>query len=202
MRRLVAVSALVCSAFCVNAAPVTVAFDDRPSSFGFDANGQLDCVGNFLTNQYAALGVTFGSLCVADANADLDATQTPARSQNNVVASLTGTATFNFLSPVLSVLLYTNHFEDITVSAFDSSNNLLSFIQGIGDNTSLVSDQNEALEIDNPLIRRITVTSNSPFTFDDLTFEVSQGGPAPVPEPASGLLAMAGISAIIYLKRR
>src|SRR4051812_38892158 len=85
-----------------------VGFDNLASSFGFDINGNLVCNGTPVTNQYQAQGVTFGSLCVADAANDLAGI--PAKSSPNVVAVLDNLAQITFTVSVDSVLIYANHF--------------------------------------------------------------------------------------------
>jgi hypothetical protein len=167
-----------------------------PVTYHFDSFDDLTSI----TNQIASL--TFGRTTVLKAGFSLNEIAFPPRSGENVVFDDGGAITIDFATPVLSAGGYFNYLAALTLSAYDSSNNLLGtdvgdFVSNIGDGTGDPgSGTNEFLGASSAagLISRVVIESSQAggsFTMDDLTVDAANN----IPEPATLALMLGMLGA-------
>jgi hypothetical protein len=162
--------------------------------------------GTAVTNQLANL--LFLHASVASAGFSLNEFEFPPHSGSNAVFDNGGPMTISFLVPVTGVGGYFTYTTQITITAFDSSNNVIgSLTSGFNNNLALSGDPgshpNEFLSFSMlPGIAQITISGapgGGSFTLDDLTFNSSIGG---VPEPSTILLLLTGLGSLVGFRRR
>ncbi len=159
--------------------------------------------GTVVTNELANL--VFVNAVVASAGVSLNEFEFPPRSGSNIVFDNGGPLSISFLVPVTGVSGYFTYTTQITLTAFDSSNNVIGALtSAFNNNLALSGDPgsqpNEFLSFSMLLgVSRITISGapeGGSFTLDDLTFETS------VPEPGSIVLLLTGGGFYFRLLRR
>ena len=182
------------------AAAQSVAAD--PVTIDFEGFGD----GTSLTNQVS--GITFSNAIVLTAGQSLNEAEVPPHSGFNVVSDDGGPLSINFASPTASFSGYFTYAVQITLEAYDSSNNLLGSINSLFSNNFLLSGDagstpGELLSFSFAQgISRIVITGDpggASFVLDDMTIQA----PVEVPEPASvSLLALGSLALAAYGRRR
>lgn len=166
---------------------------------GFDAFSDTEA----LTNQIT--GMTFTNASVLAAGFSLNESEFPPRSDFNVVFDDGGELTIDFDSPVFEVAGYFTYLTQVTLSAYDSSLNLVAsdvsdFLTNLALSGDAGSTPNELLGVSSATgISRIVITgdpSGSSFVMDDLTVTTSQVVTVPEPGTIHLLLAAAAAAAI------
>lgn len=163
--------------------------------------------GTAVTNQFSNL--LFLNATIATAGTSLNEFEFPPHSGSNVVFDSGGPMSISFLVPVTSVSGFLTYGTQLTITAFDASNNVLGTLTSAFNNNEALSGDagshsNEFFSFSVVSgISRITISGDplgGSFTLDDLTFNTA----APMPEPASLFLllgAFGGLS-IFRLRRR
>jgi len=193
--------AVLCTATLIISVPASPAF-----AGGTDFEGIGDSV--TLTNQVP--GVVFGNGVVLEAGISLNELSFPPRS-GVAVATQTNAAnplSLTFTTPVTVVSGYVTYSEQVTFTAFDSSNNVLtSFSSAFNNNTAggtgdPGSSPNELFSYSNIVtpIARFTLQNAGGATLDDLAFTPVQVDAAP--EPGAGALVLIVIGVAGLFARR
>ncbi len=161
--------------------------------------------GDLVDGNYA--GLTFTNAVVLTAGSLLNEFEFPPASGVNVASDLDGPVTIQFASPVMSMGASVTYAVPLSLSAFDSSNQLLgSAFSVFSSNLALSGDPgslpNEILSITSASpIDHVTFTgspSGGSFVLDDLSF--SESGPEVVPEPSTFVLMLLSLSAWVVRK--
>lgn len=168
----------------------------------FDFEGLTD--GQAVTNQLP--GVLFGHALALTAGLSLNEFEAPPHSGTTVIGDDGGVLSIQFATDVSSVAGYFTYISPLTLEAFDASNNLLgSVVSQFGNNLALSGDPgsaaNELLLFNGPGIARIVITGlpdGNSFVLDDLTIDAATN----VPEPASLVLLLTGLGALLAHRRR
>ena len=147
-----------------------------------------------ITNQYA--GILFSNAIVLTAGVSLNEFEFPPHSGVNVVSDNGGPMSISFLTPVSTVLGYFTYLEPLTLTGFDTTNNVVATATSAFSNNAALSGQagsspNELLSLSFAAgISSMTITGDpagGSFVLDDLT--ITSATESPVPEPSSFLLA-------------
>ncbi|KQW91584.1 hypothetical protein ASC94_17555 [Massilia sp. Root418] len=173
-------------------------------TYGFDTFGD----GTSLSTQYA--GLTFSHASVLKAGISLNELAFPPRSGDGVLFDDGGPIEIGLGALAHSVSVYVTYLEGLTLSAYDSNNNLLSsataaYLVNVADGSGDPgSSPNELLTVSSAdgLIARIVVASSAgggSLTLDDLTIA---GAAAAVPEPGTLPLLLAGLGAACWRRYR
>jgi len=161
--------------------------------------------GTAVTNQFSNL--LFVNAAIATAGVSLNEFEFPPHSGTNVVFDAGGPISISFLVPVTNVGGFFTYGTQLTITAFDASNNVLATLTSAFNNNQALSGDvgshpNEFLSFSMVSgISRITISGDpggGSFTLDDLTFDTA----APVPEPASLSLLLGGIGSFCIARRR
>lgn len=158
--------------------------------------------GEGVTNQY--LGVVFSNATAIRSGISLNEISFPPHSGTAVVFDDGGSMSLTFLNPVSGFGAHFTYTTQLTLVAFDSSNNpiatmMSSFSNNTADGGDLGSSPNEFLLFSMSGISRITITglpTGSSFVMDDPTFTTA------VPEPATLVLMALGLPAIARWRKR
>ena len=193
---------------CGLAAAISIGLGGSASAttltYGFDAFSD----GSSLTTQYA--GLTFAHATVLKAGISLNEFSFPPRSGDGVLFDDGGPIEITFAALAHSVSLYATYFDGLTLSAYDSSNQLLSsvtsaFVANLADGSGDPgSSPNELFTLSSAdgLIARIVIASSAAggsMVLDDLS--VSSAAAA-VPEPGTLALMLGGLGAAALRRRR
>jgi len=135
-----------------------------------------------LTNEIP--GLTFSDATILTAGISLNEFDYPPYSGENVAAGLNGSIQVTFDNLMNDVSGYFTFAEVLTLSVFDSNGGLLANTQS---STGSNLGSNEFIALSATGIRSLLITSNSPFTLDDLSY---------VPEPSTFLLLVIGLTGI------
>lgn len=161
--------------------------------------------GTAVTNQFSNL--LFVNAAIATAGVSLNEFEFPPHSGSNVVFDAGGPISISFLVPVTNVSAFFTYGTQLTITAFDASNNVLATLTSAFNNNQALSGDvgshpNEFLSFSMVSgISRITISGDpggGSFTLDDLTFDTA----APVPEPASLSLLLGGIGGLCIARLR
>ena len=152
-----------------------------------------------LTTQLA--GFTFSNARVLQAGTTLNELSFPPKSGVNALADDGGALSVRFDTPMLSVGAFLTYLTPITLTAYDSLDNVLASATSLyGNNGALAGDPgsrpNEWLQLSLAVasIARVEFrgsATGSSFILDDLV--VDAGGPSPVPEPHSLALVLGAL---------
>jgi hypothetical protein len=162
--------------------------------------------GTSVTNQFSS--ILFSNAIVLTAGASLNEFEFPPNSGANVVFDNGGPVSITFGSPVSGVSGFFTYVTQLTITAYDSSDNIIGTLtSAFNDNTALSGDPgsqfNEFLSFSVVSgISRITISGDpagGSFTLDDLTFTQSA---SEVPEPGSILLILTGGSVLLGFRKR
>jgi hypothetical protein len=186
----IALVLLLCTATFVQADPIT--FEDRSD-------------GESVTNQYP--GVLFSNATAVRAGISLNEFSFPPHSGAAVVFDDGGSMSLTFLNPVSEFGAYFTYTTQLTLVAYDSSNNpiatmMSSFSNNTADGGDPGSAANEFILFTMSGISRITITglpTGGSFVMDDATFTAA---PTAVPEPATLVLMALGLPAIARWRKR
>lgn len=167
----------------------------------FDNLADLDPV----TNQYSGFGVSFSNATVLTAGLSLNELEFPPLSGQNVVFDDGGPITIDFLALVTDAGGYFTYNTALTISAYDSFNNLIGTIDsGVSSNfisSGSLIPPNEYLHIAFAGgISQLVITGGAEggsFTLDDFTATPV----TPVPEPSMLLLLGSGLMGLAGLRR-
>lgn len=192
LRRLVLAVTFSLSAATASAAPITIDFE-----------GLSDL--EELSSQFP--GLFFSNAWVLTAGTTLNEFDFPPHSGSNVISDNGGPITINFAQQVYSLSGYFTYAMPVTLTAFDSDNNVIGTLISALSNNYLSSDTpsaNELLAFNSLVgISSITLTGDSfggSFVLDDFTYD---NEPQQVPEPGTlGLMILAGGMALASRKRR
>jgi hypothetical protein len=159
-----------------------------------------------ITTQYP--GITFANATILTSGISLNEFELPPHSGTNVIFDDGGAITINFASAVDGVGGYFTYTTQLTITAFDSANNVLgSLTSGFNNNLGLSGDlgssPNEFLTFSFlPGISRLLIQGDSlggSFVLDDLTYHASAEA---VPEPGSWLLLVSGLTTFVVSTNR
>jgi hypothetical protein len=173
-------------------------------TYGFDTFSD----GSSLSTQYA--GLTFSHAKVLKAGVGLNELSFPPRSGDGALFDDGGPIEISLDALAQSVSVYVTYLEGLTVSTYDSSNNLLSsataaFLVNVADGSGDPgSSANELLTVSSAdgLMARIVIASGaggSSLVLDDLTISSAA---AAVPEPGTLSLLLAGLGAACWRRHR
>jgi hypothetical protein len=170
---------LVCATTPAIAVPTTIDFEDL-SDF------------SSVSDHYP--GLSFSNAVVLTAGVSLNEFDFPPRSGTNVVFDSGGAISIIFSTPVTSVSGYFTYSAQLTLTAFDASNNLLdSATSAFASNfTGSGNSPNELISLNSIGGIASVVFAGSQFggsfTLDDLTFELA---PLQIPEPPPAYVLIA-----------
>jgi|MudIll2142460700_1097286.scaffolds.fasta_scaffold105518_2 hypothetical protein len=156
-----------------------------------------------VTNQYNTLGLTFSNATALSAGVSLNELEFPPLSGTNVVFDDGGPMIIDFSTLVTSAGGYFTYVSLLTISAFDSLNNLLGTINSSAsaNHVSSGNSPNEFLQIAFAVgISQLVITGDpagTSFTLDDFTATPLVG----VPEPSMLLLLGGGLMGLAGLRR-
>lgn len=161
--------------------------------------------GTSVTNQFA--GVLFFNATILTAGASLNEFEFPPNSGTNVVFDSGSPLSITFASPVSSVGGYFTYATQLTIIAFDASDNVLgtltsTFNNNMGLSGDAGSQFNEFLTFSFAGISRITILGDpagGSFTLDDLTFTPAV---SEIPEPTSIVLLLTGGGILLRYRKR
>lgn len=152
-----------------------------------------------VTNQYSGLGVDFSGATVLTAGISLNEFEFPPYSGTNVVFDESGPIIATFSTLMLDVSGYFTYLMPVTITAYDSSNNIVdtitsSFFSNMALSGDSGSSPNEFLQVAyTGGISWIEIAgdpSGGSFTMDNF-------GGTPVPEPATILLLGSGLGGLM-----
>lgn len=153
-----------------------------------------------VTNQYSGLGVIFSKAIILTEGTSLNEFEFPPRSGVQVVSDDGGPMTINFTTPVLNVGGYFTYAVPLTLSFYDTLNNLegtvaSAFSSNMAFSGDPGSNPNEFLSFAwAPGISSMVIAGDpegDSFTMDDLTA-------TPVPAPGTLLLLGSGVAALVF----
>lgn len=158
--------------------------------------------GEGVTNQY--LGMVFSNATAITAGISLNEISFPPHSGTAVVFDDGGSMSITFLSPVSEFGGYFTYTTQLTLVAFDSSNNpiatmMSTFSNNTADGGDSGSSPNEFLLFSMSGISRVMITglpTGSSFVMDDATFTTA------IPEPATLVLMALSLPAIARWRKR
>jgi hypothetical protein len=165
----------------------------------FDALADLESV----TSQFP--GLEFTHTTVLQAGISLNELEFPPHSPSNVVFDDGGALTIRFDTLQASVGGFFTYGTRLTITAFDEGGIAFGqILSSFGSNLALSGDAgsvpNELLSLAFAGIRFVTIEGDpagGSFALDDLTFTPQASEPAPLPEPASGLLLAIGLALLL-----
>lgn len=177
-----------------------------PTAIVYDFDTFNDSVG--IANQYS--GLAFINTTVLERGISLNEFSFPPHSGDDAAFDDGGPIVITFSSPVQSVSGYFTYLNGLTLSAYDSNNNLVdiaysTFLTNLADGTGDVgSVPNELLSVAGmgDQIARIVVgssTSGSSFVMDDLTVSTSITA---LPIPGTLPLILGGLALIVSCRAR
>jgi hypothetical protein len=186
----VALLLLLCTATFVQADPIT--FEERSD-------------GESIINQYP--GVLFSNATAIRAGISLNEFSFPPHSGVAVVFDDGGALALTFINPVSAFGAYFTYTTQLTLVAYDASNNpiatmMSSFSNNTADGGDPGSTANELILFTMSGISRITITglpTGSSFVMDDVTFTEAATA---VPEPATLVLMALGLPALARWRKR
>lgn len=155
--------------------------------------------GTVLSSEIA--GLTFSNAVVLSSTGSLP-TAVPPRSGTNVAVDLLGPVTLTYGISQLFFSGYFTYAEPITLTAFDSADNIVAtatsaFSSNLAVGGDPGSTPNELLTVAGGSIARVLIqgsTAGSSFAMDDINFSA-------VPEPSTGFL-MTGAIALLAVRQR
>ena len=153
---------------------------------------------------YSALGITFTNALVITAGISLNELEFPPTSGQNAVIDNGGPIQLAFASPVSSFFAYFTYASPLTLTAYDSANDVLtSAVSAFSQNfVSSGNPPDESISLTYSTgIDHITIAGDpagGSFVMDDVTFNtsISSGGPS-TPEPRTLLLSLIAFSALV-----
>jgi hypothetical protein len=161
--------------------------------------------GTVVTNQFSNLIFLNATIATAGPSGSLNADEFPPHSGENVVFDDGGPMSISFIVPASTVSGFFNYGTRLTLTAFDSSNNVIgtttsAFNSNLGVTGDPGSHPNEVLSFSFVSgISRIVIAGDpegTSFTLDDLTV-------ATVPEPSALYLLTGGaLTFITFLRKR
>jgi hypothetical protein len=169
----------------LDAGPIIIDFEGLPDS-------------TILTSQYS--GVAFSNAIILAAGISLNEFEFPPRSGVNVASDNNGPMSIIFLTPALNFSGFFTYGEQLTLTAFDTLNNPVVTVHSLFSNNEALSGvsgshPNELLSAAFAGgVFRVTILGDpvgGSFALDDVTITST------VPEPASILLLLAGVVALI-----
>lgn len=159
-----------------------------------------------VTDQYNSYGLTFTNASLLTAGFCLNELEFPPHSGQNVIFDDGGPIIINFVNPVLSVEAFFTYMVPLSVTAYDSSNNIIaSDLSSFSNNLLLSGDAgstpNELLQVAYAGgISWLEISGDAlfggSFVMDDLTVQ-----PIAIPEPSMLLLLGSGLMALTGLGR-
>ena len=175
----------------------------QSGSVTLDFEGFAD--GTILTNQYSR--VTFQNTIIQTAGKSIQQDEFPPHSGVNVAGDNGGPVTATFTSPVQTFKAFFTYRTQLTLKAFDNSNNQVAvavsrFATNDGLTGNFLSSPNELMQVSfNGGISKVTITGNpagGSFVFDDATFQSGTPTPNPVSVTAAYGSAMSQTFALTF----
>jgi hypothetical protein len=173
-----------------------------PITINFEALAEFDPVGATFP------GLTFLNATVLTAGASLNELELPPHSGSNVVFDDGGPMSINFATPVFSFGGFFTYLTPLTLTAFDTNNNVLGSVTSLfASNSGLSGDAdsspNELLEFISisgigSVLMASELTGGS-FVLDDARYNTA---PSPVPEPGTLSLFLLGGGVALLRRRR
>jgi hypothetical protein len=188
-RLIVLIAALIVLPGRLFAAPIVI---------DFDTLGDLGSV----TSQFA--GLTFSNATVLTAGSSLNEFEFPPRSGSNVLFDDGGAISIDFTTPIFGFGGFFTYLTPLTITAFDSSHNLLGSVSSqFATNLAVSGDAgtspNEFLQFWSTVAIGSVSVAGDPaggsFVVDDVTLQT-----APVPEP--GTLSLLAVGALLAVRAR
>lgn len=173
-----------------------------PITINFDGLAEFDAV----VNQFS--GLTFSNATVLTAGTSLNEFEFPPHSGANVVFDDAGAMSIAFATPIFSFGGFFTYLSPLTLTAFDTSNNVLgtvssSYLTNLALSGDAGSSPNELLQFISSIAIGSVAIAGDPaggsFVLDDLTYD---RGPAPVPEPGTLVLLATGGVITLFRRRR
>lgn len=186
---------------------LTSLFLPRPS-FGITLAFETLSDSEAVTNQFAALGVTFSNTIALTAGISFNPFETPPKSGINVVGDEGGPITIDFSPLVTTVGGFFTYVVPLTFTAFDAALNPVGTVtSSFSSNRALTGDvgssPNELLQLTSTRgIARVVIqgeAAGTSFVLDDLTF--TPVTTAPIPEPSTLLLFTSGLAGLAWWRR-
>jgi hypothetical protein len=171
------------------------------ASMTFNFEGFSD--GTTLTNQYA--GLLFANTNILTAGLSLNELEFPPHSDANVAADAGGPISIAFSSPILSLSGYFTYSSALTITAFDSSNQIVATTNSAfsANYVSSGNTPNELLQVSFAGgISDVSILGSptgSSFFMDDVTIATPT---STTPEPSSGLLVLSAVFFVGFLALR
>ena len=190
LRLIVLIAALIAIPSHLFAGPITIDFESLSE---FDA----------VTTQFA--GLTFANATALTAGSGLNEIEFPPHSGANVVFDDSGPMLISFAAPIASFGGFFTYLAPLTLTAFDSSHNLLGsvssgFLSNLSVSGNVGSSPNEFLQLAFASgIGFLNISGDlggGSFVMDDLTFD-GTSTPAPVPEPSTFSLMALGAAVLV-----
>ena len=188
-----------CMAFAVLAVAAQAA---SASTLNFD--GLAD--GTSVTTQFS--GVTFSNATVLTAGGSLNELDFPPRSGSNVVVDFGGPIELVFGADQSFFEAYFTYMAVLTVTGYDAGGvALLAATSSFGSNLATSGEPgsapNERIALSTDGLRRVVIQGSgagASFVMDDVTFRPAET--APIPEPSTYALLIAGLGLLGFMSRR